>query len=139
MSLNTHNQVLDALVDSLAAALPARFVQRSLVDPANEAAKVAAGLLCVVTEGGGQFANYRGREGDLGTMQVKVVGYVQVPEKSEPADMERAELDLLGELLGWVANTKVTGIDVVTPSGFVLSKQLEHPYGWLVLSLDVKI
>ena len=140
MSLNTHNLVLDALVASLAAALPTRFVQRSLADPANEKTeRVQAGLLCVVAKGGGSFANYRGREGDLGTMQVSVVGFVQVGEKSLPADVERTELDLLGELLGWVSTTKVLGIDVVTPGDWTQSKQLEHPYGWLVLGLDVKI
>ena len=140
MSLNTHNAVLDALVASLAAGLPTRFVQRSLVDPANEKIeRVQAGLLCVVSKGGGSFANYRGREGDLGTMQVSVVGFVQVSEKSLPADVERAELTLLGELLAWVSTTKVLGIDVVTPGDWTQSKQLEHPYGWLVLALDVKI
>lgn len=140
MSLNTHNAVLDALVASLAAAMPSRFVQRSLVDAANEKIeRLQAGLLCVVAKGGGDFANYRGREGDLGTMQVSVVGFVQVGEKSLPADVERAELSLLGELLGWVSTTKVLGIDVVTPGDWTQSKQLEHPYGWLVLGLDVKI
>lgn len=139
MSLNNHNPLLDALVDSLSAALPARFVQRSLVDAANEKIeRVQAGLLCVVAKGGGDFANYRGREGDLGTMQVSVVGFVHVGEKSLPADVERAELDLLGELLVWVSTTKVLGIDVVTPGDWTVSRQLEHPYGWLVLALDVK-
>ena len=57
MSLNNHNAVLDAIAASLAAALPARFVQRSLADPANAATlKLTAGLICLVSEGGGKFA-----------------------------------------------------------------------------------
>lgn len=139
MSVNNHNAVLDAIVASLAAALPLRTVQRSLVDPANaSAAALMAGVICVVSEGGGNFANYRGREGDLGTMNVRLVGFVQVAEKSEAADIERAELTLLGDLLTWVSTVGVPGLDVVYPGDWVQSKQLEHPYGWLALALIVK-
>lgn len=116
MSVANHNAVLDAIVASLAAALPARVAQRSLVDPANaNVAALTAGVICVVSEGGGNFANYRGREGDLGTMNVRLVGFLQVLESSTPADIERAELTLLGELLTWVSTTAVPGLDVMYP------------------------
>lgn len=139
MSVANHNAVLDAIVASLAAALPARVAQRSLVDPANaNVAALTAGVICVVSEGGGNFANYRGREGDLGTMNVRLVGFLQVLESSTPADIERAELTLLGELLTWVSTTAVPGLDVMYPGDWVQSKQLEHPYGWLALALIVK-
>lgn len=139
MSVDNHNAVLDAIVASLAAALPLRTVQRSLIDPANETReRLLAGVLCVVSEGGGNFANYRGREGDLGTMNVRLVGFVQVAEKSAAADIERAELAVLGDVLVWVNTTAVPGLDTVTPGDWVQSKQLEHPYGWLALALIVK-
>jgi hypothetical protein len=139
MSVNNHNAVLDAIVASLAAALPLRYVQRSLVDPANAArAQLLAGLVCVVSEGGGGFANYRGREGDLGTMNVRLVGFVQVAEGSLPADVECAELALLGDVLLWANTAGVPGLDVMYPGDWVQSKQLEHPYGWLALALEVK-
>ena len=139
MSLNNHNAVLDALVASLASALPARFVQRSLVDPANAATlKLTAGLICLVSEGGGKFANYRGREGDLGTLNARLVGFVQVPENSLAQAVEEAELALLGDLLTWVGSAAVPGLDVFHPGDWAQSKQLEHPYGWLVLALEIK-
>ena len=139
MSVNNHNDVLDAIKASLTAALPLRHVQRSLVDPANvSAAKLTAGVICLVSEGGGSFANYRGREGDLGTLKARLVCFVQVPEKSEAADIERAELALLGDLLGWVNSAAVPGLDVMYPGDWAQSKQLEHPYGWLVLALEIK-
>lgn len=139
MSVNNHNAVLDALVASLAAAMPLRHVQRSLIDPANETPeRLQAGVLCVVNEGGGNFANYRGREGDLGQMNVRLVGFVQVAEGTEPADVERAELAVLGDVLVWVNTTAVPGLDTVTPGDWTQSKQLEHPYGWLALALNVK-
>lgn len=139
MSLPDYNAVLDAIVASLSTALPERYVQRSLINPANvPKASLLAGTVCVVSEGGGDFANYRGREGDLGQINVRLVGFVQVSESSETADVERAELALLGDLLWWVNTSAVPGIDVVYPGDWVQSKQLEHPYGWLSLALTVK-
>lgn len=138
MSVDNHDAAMDAIKDSIAAALPQRYVQRDLADPANAPrAHLLAGLVCVVTEGGGNFANYRGREGDLGTMDVRLVGFVQVGEKSAPADIERAELNLLGDVLRWVSTTAVPGLDVVYPGDWQVSKQLEHPYGWMTLQLKV--
>lgn len=139
MSLNNHNEILDAIEASLSAALPARHVQRSLVDPANESdARLTAGVICLVSGDGGKFANYRGREGDLGTMNAHLVGFVRVKEKASRADIERAELALLGELLVWLNTTAVPGLDVMYPGDWRQSKQLEHPYGWLVLALEIK-
>jgi hypothetical protein len=139
MSLNNHNTVLDAIAASLTVGLPERYVQRSLIDPASAPrASLLAGTVCVVSGGGGGFANYRGREGDLGHMNVTLVGFVQVPESSQSADVERAELALLGDLLWWVSGTAVPGLDVIYPGDWTQSRQLEHPYGWLALQLKVK-
>lgn len=139
MSVNNHDAVLDAITASLAQALPARFVQRSLVDPANvPTEQLLAGLLCVVTESGGNFANYRGREADLGSMAVRLVGFVKVEEGQPAVATESAELALLGDLLTWLNTTGVPGLDVITPGDWTCSKQLEHPYGWLALALEVK-
>jgi hypothetical protein len=139
VTVANHNAVLDAIVASLGAALPKRHVQRSLIDPANVPARTLMdGVICLVSEGGGNFANYRGREGDLGEMNVRLVGFVQVAENSDVADVEIAELALLGDLLTWVSQTAVPGLDVMYPGDWTQSKQLEHPYGWLVLALLVK-
>lgn len=143
MSGPTHDAVLDAIAASLATALPARYVQRSLVDPASETReRLEAGVLCLVAGGGGSFANYRGREGQLGTMSVSLVGFVRVPDKSLPEAVERAELALLGEMLQWVAagdpSLGGVGLDVVYPTDWTQSRQLEHPFGWVVLGLQVK-
>ena len=139
MSVNNHDAVLNAITASLAQALPARFVQRSLVDPANvPTEQLLAGLLCVVTESGGNFANYRGREADLGSMAVRLVGFVKVEEGQPAVATESAELALLGDLLTWLNTTGVPGLDVIYPGDWTCSKQLEHPYGWLALALQVK-
>jgi hypothetical protein len=132
---------LDALQASMAAAMPARTVQRNLpADPANlPREQLLAGVLCLVSEGGGGFANYLGREGQLGTMQLSVVGFLQVAEDSEPADIERAELALLDDVLAWCADTgDIDPATGVLPEDWTQSKQIEHPFGWLIVRLEVR-
>jgi hypothetical protein len=139
MSLPDYSAVLESIVQSLTAALPDRYIEDSLVPPALlPIEQLMAGTVCVVSKGGGDFANYRGREGDLGKIDVALVCFVQVPENSKPVDVQTAELTLLGELLQWVATTAVPGLDVIYPENWFQSKQTEHPAGWLTLNLTVK-
>ena len=140
MSVTNFNGVLDAIKTSLAAALPGRFVHRKLVEPASvQLDEMRAGTLCLVARSGGGFANYRGREGELGSMAVSLVGYLYVDEGANGSEaIERAEMALLAELLQWVGNAPVPGLDDMEPGDWRNSAQLEYPYGWLVLELKVK-
>lgn len=136
---------MEALVAGIAAAIPARHVQRKLIDPANESKdRLAAGVICVVSTGGGNFANWTGREGELGTMNVKAVGFVQVPMKDPVTglattgeDVEKAELALLGDLLSFCKQIHQPPIDSVLPGDYMQSQQLSHPLGFLALDLKV--
>lgn len=137
MSADANSVALQALADSLAAFLPARVVGRSLVDPAQASqADLLAGVLCLVNGGGGGFANYLGRVGQLGSLRARIVGFVLVPEKGTAGvDVEAAELALLDDVLRWMnGHAPVT----VLPLDWAQSQQLEHPYGWFVLDLDVR-
>lgn len=142
--MNALDTALDAIAASLAAALPLRVVQRSLVlDPVNhDPAALEKGVLCLVAGGGGRFANYRGREGQLGRASLGVVGFVKVSEGSEPLAVEQAELALLADVLDWVAAPAAPGSpvpwDSALPQDWRCSRQMEHPYGWVVLELDVR-
>lgn len=132
---------LAGIATSLAAALPGRVVQRSLVlDPINhDPAALAKGVVCLVAGGGGRFANYRGREGQLGHAQLGVVGFVKVAEGSDPVAVEQAELALLAEVLAWVCAPGLPAPwDSALPGDWRQSRQQEHPYGWFVLELDVR-
>lgn len=139
--MNETETALAAIAASLAAALPTRVVQRSLVlDPINhDPVAMAKGVVCLVGGGGGEFANYRGREGQLGRVNLGVVGFVKVPEGSEPVAVEQAELALLAEVLGWVrAPGTPKPWDSALPGNWRQSRQQEHPYGWFVLEMDVR-
>lgn len=140
MSVADPNAALQAIKDSLAAKLVARIVSRSLKDQANlPDADQQAGVICVVNEGGDEFANYMGREGDLGLIYPSLVAYVKVAEDSEPEAVEIAELAILKDMLDWTNDQgAVRAGDSVLPISFTQSKQLEHPYGWVVLKLEVR-
>lgn len=139
--MNEMETALEAIKTSMAAALPTRTVQRSLVlDPMNhDPAALARGVVCLVAGGGGRFANYLGREGQLGHLQLGVVAFVKAPEGSAPAAVEQAELALLAEVLGWV---RAPGLpkpwDSALPGDWRQSRQQEAPYGWFSLEIDVR-
>lgn len=140
MSTSIQEQTMVAMEASLQALLPERDVQRSLPrDPAAEKVKrLEQGLICLVSGGGGNFANYQNREGELGSMTVKVVGFLKVPDKSEPVAIEQAELALLADLLAWCQEIKAEPLDDVVPGSWQQSMQLEHPFGWVALDLTVR-
>lgn len=141
MSVTDYNAGLEQLKDSLAAKLTTRHVQRVLPhDPMGlPREQLLAGVLCVVSEGGGEFANYYGREGDLGVGKVALVGFLQVAEDTEPDAIEIAELALLNELLNWCQDPgAVPPPSQALPMDWAQSRQLEHPYGWVLLHLDLR-
>ncbi|HYE71573.1 MAG TPA: hypothetical protein VD932_08640 [Aquabacterium sp.] len=137
MSLNA---CMDGLKASLAAAFPAATVQRDLPQDvmAIAAAKLQAGVLCLVVDGGGDFGNYYGREGELGHVQVNLIVFLQVAENTAPSAIEVAELNWLDSLLTWCGTGPFAPASDVLPQDWTQSKQLEHPYGWLILKLDVQ-
>ena len=141
IGLNTYDAALAGIEASMQAAMPHRVVQRSLViDPMNhDPAALAKGVICLVAGGGGQFANYRGREGQLGHAKLGVVAFVKVPEDSKPVAVETAELAVLADVLAWVKNPGMPRpFDSALPKEFRQSEQMDHPWGWIVLELDVR-
>lgn len=132
---NEFIQRLDAMKASLAAAMPTRKVSRSLPrDPMSlKDADLTAGVVGLVCAGGGEFANYIGRSGELGEMEISLAGFVKVAEKTDTQAIEDAELALLAEMLAWCQSAD---FDLV-PVSWAQSQQLEHPYGWVVLKTTV--
>lgn len=139
MSLPDYDAKLEALKTSLAAFMPTRHVGRALVVPEMETAeRLTAGVVCLVSQKGGNFANRLGREAQQGTISAFLVGFLQVAEGTTSDAIERAELALLREFLAWMAAGGIAGVDSVLPIDWKQSAQLEHPFGWVVLELKVK-
>lgn len=137
----TYETVMATLETSLQAALPARTVQRGMVlDPASlKAVQLTAGVLCLVSQGGGGFLNYQGREGDGGDMDVTVVGFVSVAERDATYKLEQAEFALIEDVLTFCKGIGMVGpLDAVVPQSWQQSGQLEHPFGWVTMKLKVR-
>jgi hypothetical protein len=136
---SARDDLLEAWKASMADFLPLRVVDRGMVDPATLPLKqLQAGVLRLVARGGGNFANYQGREGELGTVRCTLLGFVVVPEKSDKADVERAEFALLEDVLRWVGLRKAPPLDVIYPGNYTQSGQLEHPIGWFALDMEAR-
>lgn len=138
----SYETVMVALKAGLAASAATRVVRRGMVlDPANlKAADLAKGVICLPAQGGGNFWNYQGREGDGGDLDVTLVGFVAVGERTEPEAIEQAELALVEDVLTFCKNLAPGSqpLDAVVPVSFRLSGQLEHPFGWMTMKLKVR-
>jgi hypothetical protein len=110
--------------------LPERVVDRGLVDPATLPIEdLERGVLRIVARSGGDFANYQGREGELGTLKFAILGFVQVDETATKVVVEQAELALLEDVLRWTGERKLPPLDCIYPLDYTQSGQLEHPIG----------
>lgn len=130
---------MEALGASLAAACPGRYVSRSLVPLAQRTAEeLEAGVLAVAALGERDFANYRGREADLGTLRVVIVGQIKVAEESPPYVLEDAEFAMAEQVKAFLAAPLLAPLRQCVASGYRQSGQLEHPYGWVAFECEVR-
>lgn len=136
---SARDTLLELMKTEMAAFLPGRAVQRSLDDVARiKLADLEKGVLCIVAGGGGQFANWQGREGELGTVRGTIVGYVQVGEKELPQETERAEFALLEDVLRWFGEHHPEPLGSAYPLDYKQSGQMEHPIGWFALQFELR-
>lgn len=130
------SSALEGIRASLAAAMPGRVVSRSfrplsqLSDPELRRGVVA--VVCLEEDG---YANYRGREAQLGRLKVLLVAHLRVADKAAPVEVEDAEWALAEEVKAWLAGSlpvRECLLQTLRQSG-----QLEAPYGWVVMELEV--
>lgn len=132
------NALLDALVAGLAAACPGRVVSRKFKPLAQVSqAALLSGVVSVITTGEKDFPNYRGREAQLGTLEVFVIGQLEVADKADPEAVERAELALTNEVKNFLAGALPAPVEMAYLRRTKQSGQLEYPYGWVVFDLEV--
>lgn len=127
----------NAFLLALAAALPGRVVTRQWKPYAQRTkAELLAGVVTVAGLGEDGFANYRGREADLGTLKLVVVGQLEVDSK-DPQDVEDAEDALAEGIKAFLREPLPPQIRSCLASGFRQSGQLEAPYGWVAFEMEV--
>lgn len=126
-----------ALQSALATALPARVVVRDLKDFADRAkADIAKGVFTLISKGEGGYRNYNGREAMDGRHRILLVGQIELAETAAPSAVEDAELAMVEDVKGFV-RALPSGLCGLTMGGFTQSGQLEVPYGWVAIDLEV--
>ncbi len=121
---------------ALATALQTRVVTRDLLsfDQRSET-DLAAGVLTVIASREGNYANYRGREADLGKLSVAAVGQLKLPEDALPSEVEDAEFAFAEEVKAFLQTVLPVEAVVLLETRF--SGQLEAPYGWFAMDWEV--
>ncbi len=127
---------LDAIEAALRSALPRRIVTRSLKHyDEHSPADLRTGVVTLVSAGESQYDGRLGMEATRGTLRILLVGHLKVEEESGGVAIEAAELDLVEDIKAFVRGG-VTGMSLRLDN-VQHSRQLEHPYGWLVAYVDV--
>lgn len=139
MSVNAIERMddrMDAIHAALVAALPTRVVKRSFFKhfSEHEEAELAAGVVMLISAGEGDYARGRGMIAREGVHKFLLIGHVKSDDDSEPKATEAAELDLIEEIKAFV-RVPVPGMSLYLAQA-QHSRQLEHPYGWVVANLD---
>lgn len=129
---------MDALASTLAASCTGRVVTRSFTPIAQRTAEeLEAGVLALMAQGESGYANYRGREAELGTVKVVLVGQVKVADGSPPVEIERAEFAFAEQIKTALHGPLLPPLRQALARSFAQSGQLEHPYGWVAFELEV--
>ncbi|MBF8179656.1 hypothetical protein [Herminiimonas contaminans] len=122
--------ILESFKTALAAAYPDRIVTRSLKDFSDRSvADLKKGVFTVLAKG------LPTGDSTFQTMSMLVVGQIELPEKSEGVDVERAE-SLMGRQVRVLLQRQLRGPDMQIKS-MDQSSQLEVPYGWVSMMLEV--
>lgn len=126
-----------ALKDALATAMPARVVTRKLKDFADRPkADIAAGVLTLVSSGEGGYRNYNGREAMDGRHRLLLVGQIELAEDSDGEAIEDAEFAMVEEVKGFMRALPPSLCSLVM-TGFRQSGQVEAPYGWVAIDMEI--
>lgn len=134
MSLDT---LLEQIKTTLAAAQPLRVVTRSLKDFADRPeADLVKGIYTIVSQGESGYNNLPHREAMYGKLNIVLVGQILVGEDSEPITVETAELAMVEEIKGFV-RALPAGIDSLAMQACRQSGQIEHPYGWVSIDMEM--
>lgn len=129
---------LEALRGALAVAFSGCLVTRSFrplaIIPKEE---LLQGVVTLVSRGEGNYANYLGREAQLGTMRPLLLFQFELPGNPSGLQVEQRELDFVEALKNFMSGPMPAGVAQCLMNGFEQSGQLETPMGWVGCELEV--
>lgn len=126
-----------AMKTALTTAMPTRVVTRKLKDFAERPkADIAAGVFTLISKGEAGYRNHNGREAMDGKHRMLLVGQIELAETAEGDAVEDAEFAMVEEVKGFVRALPPTLCSLVM-TGFQQSGQLDAPYGWVAIELEM--
>ncbi|MDD4926941.1 MAG: hypothetical protein PHF58_10615 [Methylotenera sp.] len=127
---------LNLIIAELSQALPNRLFSRDLKDFAQrQEIELETGIYTLLSSGEGGYQNLLGRAAQDGTAQMALLGQFKLPEDSAGSAVEDAELDMVQEIKDFLITLPPT-LCRLQMTGFTQSKQLEAPFGWIVIDLQ---
>lgn len=128
---------MNLIKTTLAAKYPARVVTRSLLDfQFRKREELMAGVYSIVSEGEGNYANFNGREAMDGKHGILLVGQFELPETATNEQIEDAEFVMADEIKEFVRDLP-SGLCSLVMKGFRQSRQVDHPYGWIAVDMEI--
>ena len=126
---------MTAIVESMQAALTTRILKRSLLHfDGHESGEIEAGVVMVVSGGESDYSNKLGMTALEPKHSLLLICHLKVAEDSAAVAIELAEMALIEEIKSWV-RAGVPGMSFEIKSA-QHSRQLEHPYGWVVVNIN---
>jgi hypothetical protein len=127
---------MNLIVSSFAAAYPARVVTRKYIDR-NLLSDVdlTAGTYAVLSRGERGFANLPQRAAMDGTQDILVAGQFRLAETATGEDIDDAEFAMVEEWKSFV-RALPPGMCRLEMIRWAQSTQIEHPNGWVAISLE---
>ncbi|EGW55166.1 hypothetical protein [Candidatus Endoriftia persephonae] len=128
---------LNAIQPVLEAALPGRLVERGFIPyETRSQPELLQGVVNLVASDEGHYNAARGMAAREGTLQLILSCHLQVEEAQTSAELQQAEIDLAEQIKAFVRGG-VQGMSLSLES-LQLSRQLEHPYGWVVAFINIR-
>lgn len=123
---------MDNIEAAAQAFFTARVVKRSLLQnyDAHDQGELEKGVIMIVSDGEGKYKNGLGMTAKEGTQAILFVCHIRVAETDSPVEIEKAEGALIEEIKSF-CKQGVAGMSL-KPERFQQSRQLAHPYGWVV-------
>ncbi|HLP97489.1 MAG TPA: hypothetical protein VK149_03490 [Sideroxyarcus sp.] len=124
----------------LATAYSTRIVTRDFMPPENrDRADLLKGIYTILSSDEGGYPNYRGREGMDGRQNLIIIGQFELEAATLKSGgthlIDDAEFAMVDEIKSFL-RTRPPVIAQLFMKGFRQSRQLDAPYGWVVIDAE---
>lgn len=131
--------VLDSVKGQLSLFAPNRFVTRDFIEFEHHSDKKRRnGVFTILMGGESGYANYRGREAELGKTNVSIIGQFELIDGSGGLLVENEEHRMVNEFKNFAQSQLPSPIDGLLLLNVKYSMQVDRPYGWVISTWTIE-